>query len=154
MIWSRNNHNKCSLCEKQTSIYSSTKQRHKHNIEQFLDVIFQLHLTEIKQDDKHGNSERQTKLEEIVSPTRDKQVASGFKTEELVLAQDDTGDIFLCVSAINQFPISPEEEHRFWLLAVFHTNHKTEFLNTCAYRSHCTSQLLCFTPAEGAFKRV
>lgn len=61
----------------------------------------------MKQADKHGKSERQVRLPEMLFPACDKQAASGFKTEKLLQSQDNTGDTFLCVSTINQFPILP-----------------------------------------------
>lgn len=42
-----------------------TQEQHKHNIKQFLDVIF--NLTEINQTAKHGTCERRIKLPETVS---------------------------------------------------------------------------------------
>lgn len=56
---------------------------------------FQLHLTEINQAAKHGSTERQMKLPEIVSlQPVNIQVESGFKTGKPALTQDYTGFIF------------------------------------------------------------
>lgn len=90
-----NNHNKCSFSGNTPSVFSHNTGTTQTQHQAVSWCYFQLHLTEVNQAAKHGSSERQRELPEIVSlQAVNIQVESGFKTGKPALAQDYTGDFF------------------------------------------------------------